>query len=216
MIQFGRLAPGTPIIQARMAEEIRHSRATLRAALQRLAQEGYVMEAELGTYSRFIVASLTVEDMQELFAIIGALEGVACRQCASLEFAARDALANRMEALNRRRVEMGLGGTFGPQDVNTADTEFHQAFVNEAKCARVQTHLDSIRPQVERYRDLYLTHVTEQMRSLGSPEHQQIVDAIRSGDPDRAQHAVEQHWRAGTLRMHAMIERLGERRGYAG
>lgn len=216
LIQLGRLSPGTPIIQARMAKEIGQARATLRAALQRLAQEGYVVETELGTYSRFVVASLTVEDMQELFQIIGALEGVAARQCAGLPTPTREALAGRMEALNRRRVEMGLGGMFGPQDVNTLDTEFHQAFVTAANCARVQTQLASIRPQVERYRDLYLTHVTDQMRSLGSPEHQEIVDAIRSGDPERAQRAVELHWRAGTERMRAMIEHLGERRGYAG
>lgn len=106
LVLFRHLSPGTPIIQARMANKLGHSRATLRAALQRLTQEGYMVETELGTYSRFVVASLTVEDMQELFAIIGALEGVAARQCAKLPEEERTELADGMDDLKIGRAHV--------------------------------------------------------------------------------------------------------------
>ena len=216
LILFHRLAPGTPIIQARMAQEMGHSRATLRAALQRLTQEGYVVETELGTYSRFIVASLTVEDMQELFALVGALEGVAIRQAAELPDGEREALAARMASLNARQLAMVEEGELDPDEANRSDTAFHMAFIEKATGPRLQFQLRSIRPQVERYRDLYLARVAGRMRVLGAPEHQAIAEAVRSGDPDRAQRAVEQHWRAGAGRLRAFIEEFGEHRGYAG
>ncbi|MGD8321140.1 MAG: GntR family transcriptional regulator [Gemmatimonadota bacterium] len=216
LILFHRLSPGTPIIQARMAQELRHSRATLRAALQRLAQEGYVFERQLGTYSRFVVASLTVEDMQELFAIVGALEGVAVRQCTRLCEKERNELATRMQRLNEHALTMVESGDYEPEEYNRADTDFHQAFIDKATGARLLTQLDSIRPQVERYRDSYTARVAGRIRVMHAPEHQAIADAIRNGDPDLAQKAVEVHWRSGAGRLGEFIQKMGEQRGYAG
>jgi len=215
LILLNRLAPGTPIIQARMAPDLGHSRATLRAALQRLAREGYVVETGLGTYSRFIVASLTVEDMQELFSMVGALEGVAVRQIAVLPDAEREAVAGVMESLNARVLAMVEGGDVDPELANRLDSAFHNAFVSKARGSRLQTQLRSIRPQVERYRDLYLARAAGKMRLLGAPEHEAIVEALRSGDPDRAERAVEAHWRQGAGRLGEFIREMGEHRGYA-
>ena len=215
LILLHRLSPGTPIIQARMADDLGHTRANLRAALQRLAQEGYVVETQLGTYSRFVVASLTVEDLQELFTLVGALEGVAIRQVAELPREEREELACRMEALNERVLAMVEGDGVEPDEANRSDTAFHSAFIAKARGARLLTMLKSIRPQVDRYRDLFLMRVAGTMRVLGAPEHQAIVDAIRSGDPDKAQRAVECHWRAGTGRVREFIHEMGGHRNYA-
>lgn len=216
LILFHRLSPGAPIIQARMAQDLGYSRATLRAALQRLTQEGYVVEKELGTYSRFVVASLTVEDMKELFSILGALEGVAIRQCAGLPQGDRDQLASRMEGLNKRALAMVKSGDYEPEDYNQADTDFHQAFIDRATGPRLLVQLNSIRPQVERYRDHYTARVAGRIRVMHAPEHQAIADAIRSGDPDQAQQAVEIHWRSGAGRLSEFIREVGEHRGYIG
>lgn len=216
LILLNRLSPGTPIIQSRMAQDLGHSRATLRAALQRLAREGYVVETQLGTYSRFVVASLTVDDMQELFLIVGALEGVAIRQVAALPMEEREAVAESMHSLNAQVVAMVERGEVDPDVAHRLDTAFHSAFINKAKGARLLTQLRSIRPQVERYRDLYLARAAGKMRLLGAPEHNAIVEAIRSGDPDQAQRAVEEHWRLGAGRLSEFIQEMGEHRGYVG
>lgn len=215
LILFHRLSPGTPIIQARMAQELGYSRATLRAALKRLSREGYVVEVELGTYSRFVVAALTVEDMEELFAIVGALEGVAVRQCAQLPPKARKELATRMERLNAEVMKKVETGDIQADEANRWDHEFHGAFVQKAIGPRLIAQINAIKPQVERYRDLYITRVAAKMRTLGAPEHEEIVASIRAGDPDRAQRAVEEHWRAGACRLKRLIEELGERRGFS-
>ena len=214
LILFDRLPPGTPIIQTKMARKLHHSRATLRAALQRLAQEGYVVETELGTYSRFVVASLTVEDMNELYSIIGALEGMAVRYCAELDTDRRLALADRLEALTKRNLEMGQDEQVPRECATRVDTELHNAFAGMAPGSRLKNMLDSVRPQADRYRDVYSVRRVPEMRALAAPEHQEIVDAIRSGDADRSERAVGRHWRACAERMRALIERLGERRGY--
>ena len=215
LILFRRLPPGTPIIQAHMADRLGHSRGTIRVALQRLTQEGYVIEKDLGTYSRFVVAYLTADDMRDLFAIVGALEGVAARKCADLPRDTRRELAARLAVLNERGVAAAREPRVDPEDANTIDTEFHQAFVEAAMAPRLVSQLDSIRPQVERYRDIYTAHVVAEVRTEVAPEHREILDAIEQGEPDRAQRAVETHWRNGARRVSQLIEDIGEHRGYS-
>lgn len=214
LILFRRLSAGTPIIQARMAEDLGHSRATLRAALQRLVREGYMVETALGTYSRFVVASLTVEDMRDLFFVVGALEGVAIREVAALPLEDREELAKQMELFNERALAFVTASEIDPEQANQWDTEFHIAFTSRSTGSRVLSQLQSIRPQVDRYRDLYVNRVAGEARILASPEHQAIVEAIRVGDPDVAERAVVRHWRSGSVRLAELIRKVGERRGY--
>src|SRR5687768_9042809 len=65
LIVRGRLAPGARIIETVIAARLGVSRTPVRAALQRLQQEGYVVVASPGQQSRMAVAPLTQEDALE-------------------------------------------------------------------------------------------------------------------------------------------------------
>src|SRR5919197_1241116 len=84
LIVQGMLAPGSRIVETEIATRLGVSRTPVREALQRLLQEGYVIDT-LGTQqSRLTVAPLTREDVHELLNVVGALEGIAARPAAEL------------------------------------------------------------------------------------------------------------------------------------
>ena len=82
LIVLGRLAPGTRIIETTVAARLGVSRTPVRAALQRLQQEGYVVVTSPGQQSRMSVAPLTQEDAIELFGMVSAVEGLAANGAA--------------------------------------------------------------------------------------------------------------------------------------
>src|SRR6478672_9936126 len=82
LIVDGRLAPGTRIVETEVAERLGVSRTPVRGALQRLQQEGYVVDSPTLQQTRPTVAPLTSEDAHELFLLVGALEGLAASRAA--------------------------------------------------------------------------------------------------------------------------------------
>jgi DNA-binding GntR family transcriptional regulator len=82
LIVSGRLAPGSRIIETAVASRLGVSRTPVRAALQRLQQEGYVMIASPGQQSRMSVTPLTQDDARELFGMVSAVEGLAANWAA--------------------------------------------------------------------------------------------------------------------------------------
>src|SRR5262244_3949894 len=76
LIVRGKLSPGTWIIEADLAARLGFSRTPVRGALQLLQREGYVIAGGNGAKNRMIVAPLTQEDSQELYGIIGHIEGL--------------------------------------------------------------------------------------------------------------------------------------------
>src|SRR5574341_2287464 len=74
LIVRGRLAPGARITESDAAGRLGVSRTPIRAALQRLQQEGYVVVSNAGRRARPVVAPLTREDATELFHIVGEIE----------------------------------------------------------------------------------------------------------------------------------------------
>ena len=90
MIVRGQLAPGARIVETEVAERFGVSRTPVRAAFQRLEQEGYGI-ASPTHQARMTVAPLTREDVGELLEIVGELEGLAARSAARLAESERDA-----------------------------------------------------------------------------------------------------------------------------
>src|SRR4051812_11872011 len=74
LIVDGRLSPGSRIIETEVAERLGYSRTPIRAALQRLQQEGYVRVSGPGQQARMCVTPLTEEDARELFGVVAEIE----------------------------------------------------------------------------------------------------------------------------------------------
>src|SRR4029453_696344 len=72
----------------------------VRGALQRLQQEGYVVDSPTLQQTRPTVAPLTSEDARELFLLVGALEGLAASRAALGAASERSALAATLTEIN--------------------------------------------------------------------------------------------------------------------
>src|SRR5205823_10089517 len=66
LIVGGLLAPGSRIVETEIAMRLGVSRTPVREALQRLLQEGYVIDTLGAQQSRLTVAPLTRDDVHEL------------------------------------------------------------------------------------------------------------------------------------------------------
>ena len=210
LIVWGKLAPGTRIVESDIAERLEVSRTPIRSALQRLQQEGFITASEGGKQARLSVAPLTREDAQELFHIVGMVEGLAARRAAQLETAARKQLVRGLEELNEELRQ--AAGSQRPETTRIfdVDTEFHHRYVEAAAGPRLLALHDSIKPQAERYLRLYVGALVGEI-DKSVEEHRETVRAIRAGDGDAAQRAVEENWRNAADRFVKVIDALGER-----
>lgn len=208
LIVHGRLAPGTRIVETEVAERLGVSRTPVRAALQRLQQEGYIVVLERQT--RPTVAPLTDEDARELFAIVGSVEGVAARWAAELPDAPRAALTRDLQETNDEDLRQSRAVRADPNALFALDTRFHRLYVEAGAGTRVLALHDAIKPQAERYIRLYISALTDEI-ATSVAEHQIIVDAIGRGDPGGAQFAVENNWRNAARRLSRVIRSAGER-----
>jgi len=210
LIVHGRLAPGTRIIETEVARRLDVSRTPVRSALQRLQHEGYIVTTGSGRQLRPSVAPLTREDAWELFNIVGVIEGLASRQAAALEPAARERLVKSLEAINQR-----LHNAIQPENLDRnllfmLDTDFHHTYVAESAGPRLRILHDAIKPQAERYVRLYTSALWGEVE-ISVQEHKQIIDAIAAGDEEGAQRAVQENWRNAALRLNQVIDTVGER-----
>ncbi|MDE2794112.1 MAG: GntR family transcriptional regulator [Gemmatimonadota bacterium] len=207
LIVHGRLAPGSRLIETEIAERLRLSRTPVRSALQRLMQEGYISDPGKGRQSRPFVAPLTRDDAEELFQIVGELEGLAAWRAAQLVHRRR--LVNKLNRLNEKlRVEIEEPGP-SKELIHQVDTRFHRCYVEGGAGPRLLSLHNAIKPQAERYARLYVDALMDQL-ALSIDEHQATIDAIEDGDADRAQLAVQTNWRNAGERLGDVIERAGE------
>src|SRR5918993_1402136 len=100
LIIDGRLAPGTRIIETDVADRLGVSRTPVRGALQRLQQEGFVVDSPTLRQTRPTVAPLTSEDARDVFFLVGALEGLAAHRAALGSAAERAAIAATLADIN--------------------------------------------------------------------------------------------------------------------
>lgn len=210
LIVSGRLAPGTRITEGEVVERFGISRTPVRSALQRLQQEGYIRATPAGRQTRLAVSPLTQEDLDELFGLVGELEGFAARRAASLPAAARAALAARLRAQNSAIRSNAESAAPDPESWFELDSDFHGAYVELGGGPRVRALHAGIVPQVERYARVYVSALTSRILD-SAREHDRIVDAIEDGDPDAAQQASQVNWRNAAERLSSVIARIGER-----
>jgi DNA-binding GntR family transcriptional regulator len=96
------------------------------------------------------------------------------------------------------------------RDAQDLHVRFHRTIVEAAAGRRLRSELDALQPQVERYERVYTATLASEF-SQSLDEHEAIVDAIASGDADRAERSVIDNWRRGTERYAKVVRYLGER-----
>ena len=214
IIVWGQLPPGSRISERIIADRLKLSRTPVRSALHRLEQEGFIASHGVGRERRLIVSPLTMHDGQEVFTIVGHLEGLAARSAAELPTPRRKALV-----LQLRTVNDALAAQSRKKDNATRffelDIEFHRLYVEEVVGPRLVTLHRAIKPQSERYIRLYVSVLVDQI-GTSVREHEKIAASISRGDPDAAQRSVETNWRNAAERLTQIIAQHGERGSWRG
>jgi DNA-binding GntR family transcriptional regulator len=210
LIVRGTIAPGTPLIETELADRLSVSRTPIRGALQRLRQEGLIVDASGRRVFKFVVAPLTRDDARSLFHIMGELEGLAAHGAAMLPNAERTALT---EALRRVNGELlALAATTEPHSGQffELDRQFHRLTTGAGSNPRLTALRETIEPQVERYWRAYAVMRADAVGSSAA-EHDEIIKALARGDADAAHYAVRTNWRNSADRLTPAFVRLGER-----
>lgn len=210
LIVTGRMAPGTRLVETDIAARFEVSRTPVRGALQRLQQEGYIVDSPSIRQSRPLVAPLTKEDATELFQIVGQLEGLAAHHAARLAEEARRALAEEMTGLNAEFAQVAQGLRINHARLYQLDEAFHHAPVAAAAGPRLKALHDAVKPQAERYERLYVSFLSGTLPE-SVKEHEDIIRAIEHGDAVAAEQAVQHNWRSAASRLGRIITDAGER-----
>lgn len=209
LIVRGRLAAGARLIETELASRLGVSRTPVRAALLRLAQEGYILSPGAGLRARPAVAALTRDDAAELFNIIAEIEGLAARRAAALPPPQRRRLVRALRGLNSQLLKVATAQRPDPARISQLDEAFHAQYVHTAAGPRLLSLHHGIKPQAERYVRMYVNALVDEI-GTSVAEHNLIVRAIESGNPDAAQRAVQTNWRNAAERLGRVIANLGE------
>lgn len=210
LIVHGRLSPGTWILEAELAERLNMSRTPVRGAIHWLQREGYILEHRNVSKSRMIVAPLTKEDSNELYMIIGRLEGMAGQGVAALPPEERAKLGKELRGLNSRLSEIASGADVHPGEIFELDRNFHRLMIRHGAGPRLTALHKAIEPQTERYWRLYASSIIKDLH-LSVEEHDRIIEAVEAGDGSRLDAALQENWLKGAERLAHVIDIFGER-----
>jgi DNA-binding GntR family transcriptional regulator len=182
----GEIEPGERISEAQVARQLGISRGPLREALGRL--EGLKL-VERKPRIGVSVIGLSEDDLDELFTVREALEGMACRLAATS--LSDDEIERLRRLLAHHQESEGLRQGTGYYQ-GSADEDFHFRIVRASGNGRLIKGLcDDLYYQLRIYR--YRSSVAPGRAVAAFQEHLQIVEALAARDPDRAEAAMRRH-----------------------
>jgi DNA-binding GntR family transcriptional regulator len=182
-IVSGKLAPGEPLAEAQLAASLKVGPAALREALRALEVEGYVT---FRPDNEVVVSKPSREEIEDYYAIAGALEGLAAR------LAVERAGPEEIERL--RELHHALKEACQKRDVVRyfdAKNEFHRLIADIARNERLYRLLEQLRQELQKTRTLSLR--LPQRLDYSMREHDQILDAFLKKNPDLAASAMARH-----------------------
>lgn len=179
----GEYPPGMWLRQDAIAADLGLSRMPVREALRQAEAEGWVVSYRNRGWA---VSALTAEDVEELYVMRMALEGLAARVGAVL---LKDEDMQRMEELLRRMEELRVvqdGMLF-----LRPDWEFHDVLYASARRPRLYRRIKSLQENAARYIGVYIT--LPGATDLAIEGHQRILQACKSRDPQAVEETARQH-----------------------
>jgi DNA-binding GntR family transcriptional regulator len=180
-IRMGTYKAGDRLIPEEIATEISTSRMPVREAFRRLASEGLVV---IRPNRGALVRGLDADEMEEVFCMRGALEGLAARMAlpkiTDEHIAELTRLIGVMESLEQDM-----------QQWVTAHRNFHEYLCQLCGRRRLISQIGGLHTVVEPHMRLWLEWADKQMSSRD--DHMTIISAISTGDPLLLEAAVREH-----------------------
>jgi DNA-binding GntR family transcriptional regulator len=183
------------------------SRTVLRESLRQLESEGLI---SLIPNKGPVVRALTVEEARELYRIRETLEGLGARLFAEKPVPAH--IARLEDAFGE--VERAYSGG-DPKTILLAKNAFYDAIHTGAGSSTLSKMLSTVLAQIWRWRAVGLAHPRRSKGRSGESVEKlrEVVEAIKSGDGDRAEQAARTEARlaaAEVMRILDEVESKGE------
>ena len=179
----GELPPGTFLDEIRLAEDLKISRTPLREALKVLTVEGLVRhEPRRGCF----VNEVTEQDLDEIFPVIGLLEGRCAYEAAQH---ASDADIEALEALHQKLAKHAKARRIN--EYYEANFAIHEAIIRLAGNRWLATVIADLR-KILRLARLQQLHAPGRLDQSLS-EHLAVFAALKARDAEGAEAAMRTH-----------------------
>jgi DNA-binding GntR family transcriptional regulator len=196
----GRIRPGERLGENSLSTRFGSPRGAVREALTRLEQDGLVVRKDnVGTYVR----EIEDDELLEIYDVRIAIEPlVAARVVKIASKAELDELEEIAKQIDRiSSVEMNR---------DALDNAFHQrlAEISGLKHIPHLMRIGNLHARCSALQQKMVISQAQLTRPISQPDHRQIVEALRSGDPDTAASTVAEHLRSARKNAVAEIERI--------
>jgi DNA-binding GntR family transcriptional regulator len=195
----GKLAVGERIYESKIAEQLGISRNPVRESIRRLQQDGLL---DVRPRGGIFVASISVEEADDIYRVRGALEAVAARLAA--------------ERITPEELDH-LGGLVhephdheGESPVTEAD-RFHRAVHAYAHSPQLLEPLKLLYEKVLHYRNVTLA--LPGRTGVANAEHLEIYQAIARHDGARAEKVMREHIEGARISLMRHLERVAVTEG---
>ncbi|HZA09581.1 GntR family transcriptional regulator [Mycobacterium sp.] len=182
-ITTGQLRPGTHLVETDLSEALQISRGTLREAMRQLQQEGLI---SAGARGRLSVRHLDAKEITDIFDVRAALEALAAQTLAS-----RQDRAEAVSALRAAVADMERWAASNLDDRIEADLAFHRTMCQLSANEMLLHSWSSLEGSIRM--SIMFAGVDRALKNMDTKRHSDIVDAIESGDADKAAAAVRDH-----------------------
>jgi DNA-binding GntR family transcriptional regulator len=182
----GELAPGEKLSEQALVTRYGGSRAPIREAIQKLEARNLVIRVP---HAGARVVSLSLEELRDIYEVRLELESMACRLAAERM---SDAEVADLEALleeHARSIKADQGLSYYQKSGNL---DFHYRIIEGSKNSRLHQMLcGDLYHIIRMYR--YRTSTSTERPLQALKEHQRIVEAIKSRDPQLAELLMRRH-----------------------
>lgn len=183
LIIQGELPQGTKIPERELCERFGVSRTPMREALKVLAVEGLAwLEPNRGAW----VSKVTLEELEEVFPVMGALEAL------SGELACENITDEKIASIRNLHLEMvqyyKAGDLAKYFQTNQA---IHEAILSAANNSELSAMYSSLAARVRRAR--YLANMTDDRWAKAVDEHEQILTALESRNGKQLSKILRKH-----------------------
>jgi len=195
-ILSGQVAPGARLVEASLAAELKASRTVIREAIKQLELEGLV---RVTPYKGTEVVRLSLEDIEEIYAIQAALEGVAAG------LAARRIDDGEIREIRRIHTKLRAAIREDPAVWQRLNVSFHQFFLEKSGNYRLQNLIKNHRDQFARYWRIILSIPGQRERN--TRDHEKILRALKKRDPLKVRLAMEEHIQQAAKNLTAFLQK---------
>ncbi|GAB7055287.1 MULTISPECIES: GntR family transcriptional regulator [Paenibacillus] len=181
----GDLPSNTPLVEEKLAKEYQVSRTPIREAIRHLVQDGLV---EFFPRRGALVKEITVKDLEEIFTVREALEGISARIAASVINEQKIALLQ--ETLEKADQELESGNKEQSFELGN---QLHEIVLDVAGNQKVLTIVSDFKNQIQRFH-YFSNHIPGRLE-LSNKEHWEIFEAIQARDGELAERRMRKHVR---------------------